>query len=128
MLSTIESMTDIECKKWLMFSRNRAWLRNYWVTNFPEIAPKNSGEILYIIKYGVSPFCENDNHKTFKQFPKGYYTACSHSSDNTCACLTAQRKNRENYKPFDKEAASKKTDKLCWIGMGLIMRLKCPTT
>ena len=47
MLSTIESMTDIECKKWLMFSRNRAWLRNYWVTNFPEIAPKNSGEILY---------------------------------------------------------------------------------
>lgn len=83
-------------------------------------------ERYYIIKYGVSPFCENDNHKTFKQFPKGYYTACSHSSDNTCACLTAQRKNRENYKPFDKEAASKKTRQTMLDRYGVDNAFKMP--
>jgi len=73
----IRNMSDDEAKHWMRFSINKLLLREYWLNTYPEILPLNNGEILYCVKTGISPICNNGQHKKFKQFPQGYYTSCA---------------------------------------------------
>jgi hypothetical protein len=109
MINIIKSMTDTECKSWMRYAANKLLLQQYWIQTYPDLAvPTNIGEILYNIKYKVSPVCENNNHKKFKQFPKGYYNSCSKSSSSDCICLHNMRVDRTNHKLYDKVASKLK--------------------
>ena len=109
MINTIAAMTDDECKLWMRIAANKVILRQYWIQQYPDLdVPSNVGEILYNIKYEVSPICDNHSHKKFKQFPKGYYTSCAKSSTNSCTCLNVMRADRSNHKSYDKQASQLK--------------------
>lgn len=86
--SLIQGMTDDECKAWMRFAKNKQQLMNYWSQVYPEITPFNIGEVMFVIKYGESPYCDNGNHRKFKQFPKGYSVACGES---VCGCFHSMR-------------------------------------
>jgi hypothetical protein len=102
----IRAMSDEECKRWIAFQKNKELLYMYWEQTYPDIdKPTNVGEIIYVIKYDIHPLCKYNNHKKFKQFPKGYYTSCNKSITKECICLNELRADHSYYKPHDKEAA-----------------------
>jgi hypothetical protein len=89
--TTIRSMTDEESKRWLCSKQNKTFLQNWWEEHYPGIVPFNTGEILYTIKYDVTPLCENGNHKNFKQFPKGFFVSCKKNKSDECTCFHEMR-------------------------------------
>lgn len=84
MIQLIRAMTDDEAKRWLRFKQNKKLLLEYWEQHFPILKPKNMGEIIHVIKYDISPLCDYQNHRSFKQFPKGYHNRCAGGS---CHCF-----------------------------------------
>ena len=90
-------MTDDQVKAWLRFKDNKRLIREIWDIKYPTLKLTNLGEAAYVFKYGASPFCPENNHRHFKQFPKGYFNACG---DN-CKChhntrSSATKKFNEN--------------------------------
>jgi hypothetical protein len=83
----IRSMTHAEAKNWVFTKECKTLLPQWWEEHYPNIIPKNKGEILYVIRSGVSPFCSRGNHKNFDILSTGYYTTCTNSTNKECECL-----------------------------------------
>jgi len=90
-----------DAKAWMAKHAHKALLREYWNDLYPGVEPFNVGEILHVAITGISPFCANGKHKNFKQFPFGFFNACSPNKE--CACYFEMRS------AIMKETASKET-------------------
>ena len=121
-------MTDSEAKGWMRFAENKQLLRQVWDSEFPGLTPFNAGEMLYVFKYNISPYCVYNNHKTFKQFPKGYFTACK---NNPCSCFSEMRSAiskeiNSNLSPAAREASRLKREQTMVSKYGVDNYFKLP--
>ena len=79
----LKAISNSDAISWVRKTANKVQLKEWWDLKYPTIPFQSATEILYCLKFDATPLCKYGEHKNFKQFPAGYFTACSNAD---CQC------------------------------------------
>jgi hypothetical protein len=110
-LEEMKGKDDNALKRWMLRSASKLKLKKVWDSMFPGRTFK-PGEMLWLLsRPSESAICKNGNHKTFKQFPKGYFNSCDNPDGCKCHHDTRSANTKAYYDRITDEEKKANKDK-----------------